>query len=83
MHVWVRSNWGAGVVNCARHYASEAAMKSAVCRMLKKRAPGPMATIDVYAKWGPYSGPDVESYMGRAGFDGDGDTAKFFPAGTL
>ena len=84
MDVYLQDSWSNGFgVNGPRRYRSERAMRAAVSKMLLKRAPGPMAVIEVFSKWGAYSGPDNDSYMGRFGFAPDGVTVEFYPVGTL
>jgi hypothetical protein len=69
-------------VNCSRFYDSEARMRAAAIKMLRKRARDANAELYVYSKWGPYSGPDEDSCLGYAAFAHDAETVKWIPAAT-
>ena len=80
MHVWIQGS-GTGPINREKLYKSEAVMRASVVRLLRNRAHGPNAEIYVYSDFGPYSGPDQDSMIGKAAFDPDGETPRYFPIG--
>jgi hypothetical protein len=64
-------------INCANVYKNDASMIAAAKRLLRNRARGPMSEIYVY-RGGQAPGADTPA-IGRAGFEGGGETVTWFP----